>query len=144
MWCPALYYLPPALLELLTPSRRGDKGYGSAATKDQIAFDLAVLAKDRFTVPGVVAQAAAVRNHVQTRKAVATVTAPSPVLHGDEDSLAPIKWGEELAATLPNSTFVSFKGAGHNYPVAAREKSIAALDAFLDRVDGSVPAQGNN
>lgn len=139
-WVLALYYLPPFLLKLLTPSRRGDKGYGRAATKEQIAFDMAVLAKDRFTVPGVVAQAVAVRNHLQTHDAVAAVTAPSLVLHGDEDSLVPIKWGEELAAALPNCTFVRFEGAGHNFPVAARDKVMEALDAFLDGVDGSAAA----
>ena len=105
-----------------------------------MAFDLAVLAKDKFTVPGVVAQAAAVAGHIQTAEAVAAVTLPSLVLHGDEDSLVPIKWGEDLAATLPNSTFVGFEGAGHNFPVAAREKVIETLNAFLNRVDGSVSA----
>lgn len=140
-WALALYYLPPALLKLLIPSRRGDKGYGSGASPERIAFDMAMLAKDRFTVPGVVAQAVAVRNHVQTREAVAAVTAPSLVLHGDEDSLVPIRWGEELAATLPNSTFVSFKGAGHNFPVASPDETIEALNVFLDRLEESGPAQ---
>ncbi|MDP1631912.1 MAG: alpha/beta hydrolase [Caulobacter sp.] len=133
----ALYYLPPSILKRLTPSRDGDQGYGSAASADQIAFDLAVLAKDRFTVSGVVAQAAAVAGHVQTAEAVAAVTLPSLVLHGGDDSLVPIKWAEELAATLPNSAFVTLEGAGHNFMVAAREETLRALDAFIDRVDNA-------
>ncbi len=133
----ALYYLPPFLLKRLTPSRGGDKGYGSAATPEAIATDLAMLAKDPFTVKGVVAQAVAVAEHVQTAEAVAGVTLPALVLHGGDDSLVPIKWGEELAATLPNCTFVRLDGAGHNFLVAAREKTLQALNAFIDRVDQS-------
>jgi 3-oxoadipate enol-lactonase len=133
----ALYYLPPFLLKLLTPSRGGDKGYGSAASPEMIATDLAMLAKDPFTVKGVVAQAVAVAGHVQKAEAVAGVTAPSLVLHGGDDSLVPIKWGEELAATLPNGAFVRLEGAGHNFLVAAREKTLKALEAFIDRVDRS-------
>ena len=133
----ALYYLPPWLLKRLTPSKGGDQGYGAAATADQIAADLAVLKTDKFTVRGVVAQAVAVANHIQTTQAVAGVTLPSLVLHGGDDSLVPIKWAEDLAATLPNSTFVRLEGAGHNFMVAAREKTLEALRAFLDRVDRS-------
>lgn len=136
-WVRGLYYLPPWLLKLLMPNRRGNAGYGSAAPADRIAEDVAMLAKDKSSVPGVVAQAVAIAGHTQTREAIAALTLPSLVLHGDEDATVPFIWGEELARTLPNCTFIPLQGAGHNFLVARRKETLAALSAFLDRVDAT-------
>lgn len=134
-----LYYLPPSLLQLLTPSRGGDKGYGAAATPQAIAADLAVLAKDKFTTKGVIAQAAAMADYRVTLEAVAGLTMPALVLHGDEDSLVPIKWGEELAQILPQGRFVRIPGAGHNYMVAAPDMANRAVLDFTREIDGRQP-----
>lgn len=133
----ALYYLPPAVLRALTPKRRGADSYGSAAPADAVAHDLEVLAKDPFTVPGVVAQAAAIARHVQTREAVAAISVPSLVIHGDEDTAVPFAYGEELADILPASRFVHLKGVGHNFLVAAKDETLKELIAFLGRVDAA-------
>jgi len=131
-----LYYLPEPLLKILFASRRrGDHGYGSAAPLDAVAYDQAMIAKDKFTVPGVVAQAKAIAGYCTTKDAVARLTMPSLVLHGDEDLAVPFKWGEELAATLPNSRLVKFSGAGHNFLVADQKKAIAEVLGFLESVD---------
>jgi pimeloyl-ACP methyl ester carboxylesterase len=82
-----------------------------------------------------VAQAKAIAGYCTTKEAIAGLTMPSLVLHGDEDRAVPFIWGEELAATLPNSRFVKFAGAGHNFLVADREKSAAEVLAFLETVD---------
>ena len=130
----ALYYLPPWALRLLLP-RRGDKGYGSAATPEAVATDMAVLARDRFSVPGVVAQAAAIAGYSTTNEAVAALTMPALVIHGDEDGVVPYAWGVELAEALPHSTFVEVKGAGHNFLVAGGDKTNAIIAEFLSNVD---------
>jgi pimeloyl-ACP methyl ester carboxylesterase len=130
-----LYYLPPGVLRLLLSNRRGDQGYGSAASPQAIAADQAALARDRFVVSGVVAQAAAVAAYSTTREAVATLTMPALVLHGDEDSVVPFKWGQELAQTLPNSRFVKVEGAGHNFLVAGGEPTRQLIVDFIREVD---------
>ena len=135
-----LYYMPPWVLKLLQPNRRGDQGYGSAASPEAIARDQAILAKDKSTTAGVVAQAKAMAGYSTTHEAVAGLTMPSLVLHGDEDSLVPFKWGEELAETLPNSHFVKMEGCGHNFIVAATEKTTEAVLGFLREVDQGAPA----
>ncbi len=132
-----LYYAPPWLLRWLRPNRNPDKGYGSAASAEAIARDEAILAEDRHSVPGLVAQAAAIAGYSTTREAVASLTMPALVLHGDEDSVVPIAWGEELAATLPHARFVKLEGAGHNFLVATQAKATAAVLAFLREVDGA-------
>jgi pimeloyl-ACP methyl ester carboxylesterase len=130
-----LYWLPPPVLKLLTP-RRANNGYGSAASADAIARDMAVLEKDPYTTRGVFAQAEAMSQYRTTRDAIAGLTMPSLVLHGDEDATVPFKWGEELAATLPNSRFVRVPGAGHNFFIAGGDMVNRAVLDFIAEVDG--------
>ena len=136
-----LYYLPPSVLKLLMPDRLGDHGYGSAATPEAIAADLAVLAQDKFTVKGVVAQATAIAAHTTSPEALAGLTMPSMVLHGDEDRLVPFKWGEELARLLPRCRFVRVPGAGHNYLVAAPDMANRAVLDFIREVDAEISSE---
>ena len=131
-----LYYLPPwALQVLLRPRRRGDHGYGSAAPADAVAKDQAMLAKDVSTTRGVLAQAKAMAGYQTTKEAVAALTMPSLVLHGDEDATVPFVWGEELAQILPNSRFVKISGAGHNFIVADTPTTTKAVLEFLAEAD---------
>ncbi|MFO1015918.1 MAG: alpha/beta fold hydrolase [Caulobacteraceae bacterium] len=131
----ALYYLPPAVLRALTPKRRGADAYGTNAPPEAVAHDLAVLDKDPFTVPGVVAQAAAIARHVQTKENVAAIKVPTLVIHGDEDTAVPFAYGQEVAATIPGARFVHLKGIGHNFLVGAKDESLKELNAFFDAVD---------
>jgi 3-oxoadipate enol-lactonase len=135
-----LYYLPPSVLRLLMPNRGGDKGYGSAASPESIAFDQAMVAKDKSSVRGLIAQADAVRNHITTTEAVAALTMPALVLHGGEDSVVPLKWGVELAEALPNSRFIKLEGAGHNFLVARGDEASKAVLDFVRDVDLGVAA----
>ena len=130
-----IYYFPPWLLKLMMPKRTTDAAYGSAADPAHITADKAVLDKDKYNMGGVLAQAVAIAEYVTTRDAVAKLDMPALVLHGDEDSLVPIAWGEELAQTLPNARFDKFRGAGHNYMIAAGEKANEAVLTFVAEVE---------
>jgi len=131
----ALYYLPPSMLKLLMRGGQADHGYGSAANLDAVAVDQAVLAKDKFVVSGVVAQAAAIAAYGTTKEAVAKLTMPSLVIHGDEDHTVPFQWGVELAETLPNSRFLKVEGAGHNFLVAGGEPTRKIIADFINEID---------
>ena len=126
------YYLPRGLVTALFRNRAA---YGSAAPADAVDTDLQMLAGERFTMRGARAQAAAIANYVTTSDAIARLTMPTLVLHGDEDRLVDIKHGRELAAAIPSSRLVVFAGAGHNYLVAANAASTAAVLGFFDEVD---------
>jgi pimeloyl-ACP methyl ester carboxylesterase len=130
-----LYYLPRWILRAMTSGRSRDKGYGSAAPRDRIDADQAMLAKDRYSARGVSAQAAALSNYAVSKDAVATIITPTLVLHGDEDTLVRFAWGVELAETLPDSRFVKLEGSGHNFLVAACETATAAVLDFLSGGD---------
>ena len=128
-----LYYLPPWVLRALQP--RSDQGYGSAASPEEIAEALAMLAKDKFNTGGVVAQAAAIAGYSTTSAAVAALTLPALVLHGDEDGTVPYAYGVELAETLSDSRMVTLEGAGHNFIVAGNAKATKAVLDFIGEVD---------
>jgi len=135
-WILPLYFLPLSVLKLILV-RGGDHGYGSAAPADLVAKDQAMAADDPFTRWGVVRQSLALSNYTASKEAVAKLTMPSLVLHGDEDKLVPLSYGEELASVLPHSTFVRLQGAGHNYFMARGKEANDATVAFLDKVDAA-------
>jgi 3-oxoadipate enol-lactonase len=137
-----LYYLPRPVLRLLMRGRTSAKAYGSAATPERIASDEAMLAKDKSNRRGVIAQAVAVSGHYTTTEAVAKLTMPALVLHGGEDSIVPVKWGVELAETLPNSRYIEFEGAGHNFLVARGDEAARAVLDFVRDVGQRMIAAG--
>ena len=130
-----LYYLPTWVLRLLVSKGTINKGYGSAASPEQIATDLAMIEKDKSNTRGVIAQAVAVSAHNTTREAVAKLDMPALVLHGDEDQLVPFAYGVELAEALPDSRLVKLRGAGHNFLVARSEETAREVLDFVDSVD---------
>jgi pimeloyl-ACP methyl ester carboxylesterase len=131
-----IYSLPRWLVRWVFKRTMKPERYGSAAPREAALQDIAVLMQDRFTMPGVRAQAQAIADYATTReRAQATLTMPVLVLHGDEDEAVPIEKGRELHAMLPHSQYVEFKGAGHNFLVAANEASTAAFLDFIDAVD---------
>ncbi len=137
-------FIVEAVVPELALRRRGadDHGYGSAAPADRVALDQKILAEEKATVAGVAAQANAVARYVNSREAVAGLSMPALVLHGDEDALVPFAWGAELAQTLPNSRFVRFRGAGHNFFIAGGQRANEAVLDFLDDVDRGAPIRG--
>lgn len=142
-WVRALYRWAPWAIDMLIRSRarnaKVEHGYGRNAPADRVAFDQKTLAEDKSTVIGVVAQADAIANYTNTLEAVRGITAPSLVLHGDEDLLVPYAWGVELAQTLPNSRFVKFEGAGHNFFIAGGQAANDAVLDFIGQVDRGEP-----
>ncbi|CAN5297952.1 alpha/beta hydrolase [soil metagenome] len=139
-WLLAMYFLPRFLIKALFKGKVANQGYGSAAAPDAVAKDQAVLAGDKHVVRGVHAQARAIGKYSLTLDEAATLSVPALVMHGDEDGTVPYAGGVELARTL-GVELVTLEGAGHNYLVAAPEKSLTAIKAFIDKVDAAAAAR---
>jgi len=133
-WLRAMYFLPPFVLKALMKSKVPNQGYGSAAAPAAIARDQQMIANDPFSVPGVYAQATAIAEYSLTLETASTLGVPALVMHGDEDGTVPYAGGVELAQTV-GAELITLEGAGHNYLVASPTKSLAAIKAFLDRID---------
>lgn len=135
-----LAYIPASvrrrLLRAVLPTN-----YGTAASPDAVATDLDVLAQERAST-GPLQQQRALRSYSVEPTAIAQIELPALVLHGTEDVVVPLSYGQELADTLPQSDFVTLPGAGHNYLIAHRAAANEHVLAFLDDVDGRTNAHG--
>ncbi len=71
------------------------------------------------------------------RSALPSVTAPTLVIHGDEDPLVPVENGRDAAAAIPGAELMIIKGMGHYLPyrgpwpqivkaISAHTKKVAA------------------
>lgn len=123
------YWLPRTMLLKIARGRL----YGPVAREDRIRRDMALLADDRFSPRGLAAQARAIATHNCLHR-MSEISQPALVLHGSHDAVIPVKWGEELAAALPNGRLVILSGAGHNYLADAADESNTEVLAFLDDV----------
>lgn len=133
---PWVYRLPRWLVRWMLRRAARPENYGSAAPQDAALRDLAVQARDRFTMKGVREQNLAITRYVTTReRARRALTMPVLVLHGDEDPLVDVKYGRELHEILPHSRYVEFAGAAHNYLVAAGDKATRAFIDFIEEAD---------
>ena len=50
------------------------------------------------------------------RKRLGEITAPTLVIHGDDDPLFPLEHGQALAREIPNAELLVLAGVGHEYP----------------------------
>jgi pimeloyl-ACP methyl ester carboxylesterase len=115
--------------------------YGPACPPERKAHDQAVLLADKNHRVALVAQQDALRSYSCTLDQVRALTMPALVLHGTADALVRLDWGRELADALPNSTFITYEGAGHNYLVAIGDKANDDVLAFLEKVDAEAAAE---
>lgn len=133
---PWIYHMPRWLVRWVLRKAAKPENYGSAAPRDAALHDIAVIAGDRWTMKGVREQNMAITKYMTTReRAQAKLTMPVLVLHGDEDPLVDVKFGRELHEILPHSRYVEFKGAGHNYLIAAGERATRSFIDFIEDVD---------
>jgi pimeloyl-ACP methyl ester carboxylesterase len=62
------------------------------------------------------------------RERLATVTAPTLVIHGADDPLILPACGRDTAASIPNADFLLVDGMGHDLPPALYQRVIEAID----------------
>jgi pimeloyl-ACP methyl ester carboxylesterase len=135
-----LTYLPsPVIARVLKQARRPDAphGYGSAAPADKIAHDRSVLAAMGTPVRTSAVQTRAIHRYTITEAEVRAITAPTLVLHGDEDEAVPYSEGVRLHELIAGSELLTMTGAGHNYFVAAAAEANAKVLDFLGAVDAT-------
>lgn len=83
---------------------------------------------DRMHYPaGAGRQLAAVVSNGDRRVAIATIKAPTMVIHGADDPLVPVEAGRDTAANIAGAEITEVPGMGHNLPEALIP---TVLDAF--------------
>lgn len=67
---------------------------------------------------------------------LAAIGQPALVVWGEEDRLIAVRWGRELARTLPRAELVVFPETGHLPPEERPAELAAAIEGFLSRLAG--------
>ncbi|HEV2507164.1 MAG TPA: alpha/beta hydrolase [Mesorhizobium sp.] len=78
-------------------------------------------------------QIAAIAVAGDRRSHLATITAPTLVIHGADDPLIPPACGEDTAASIPNADFMLIAGMGHDLPPALYRTVVDAIDRTAKR-----------
>jgi pimeloyl-ACP methyl ester carboxylesterase len=87
---------------------------------------------------GFTRQIAAVMASGDRRAAVATITAPTMVLHGIDDPLVPVEGGRDTAAVIQGAELREFPGMGHDLPPPLYSAVVDAVDTVAKKA--RVPA----
>ena len=136
--------LPPAKPEamemLITPAPVHREAYienavvtwkifwGSLEFDEEIVRKRAAISYDRAFYPqGIVRQHAAIIASGNRRPRLASITAPTLVIHGSEDPLLPVKHGEDTAEAIPGAEMLIIEGMGHCLPKVAWPQIIEAI-----------------
>lgn len=70
-----------------------------------------------FSPAGLTRQMAAIIADGDRRGRLATITAPTLVIHGEADPLVPVEGGKDTAANIPGAKLKLIAGMGHDLPV---------------------------
>ena len=103
----------------------GSPGYPTDDTvlADRIRSDL-----HRQNHPqGFARQMAAILADGDRRPRLATVTAPTLVVHGTDDPLVPVEGGRDTAASIPGARLVEIPGMGHDLPQALIDRIVGLI-----------------
>lgn len=102
--------------------------YDAQTPRARIAEDFAARLSAPATADGYFAQLAGIRAWRGTRPRLASIAAPTLVIHGETDALVPPENGRLLAGAIANARLVMIPGASHVY---ATDRFDAALDAVM-------------
>lgn len=94
-------------------------------TASRLIIEETLRARDR---QGFGRQIAAIAVAGDRRPQLATVTAPTLVIHGSDDPLFPPACGEDTAASIPGAEFMLIGGMGHDLPAELYAAVAEAID----------------
>ena len=97
---------------------------------------LAARAIDRMVYPeGFARQLAAIVADGSRVTRLGGITAPTLVIHGDQDPLVPLAAGESTASAIPGATLEVVSGMGHDLPETLIPLLVEIIERFTERVE---------
>ncbi|MFA5179948.1 MAG: alpha/beta hydrolase [Syntrophales bacterium] len=78
--------------------------------------------------PGMIRQSLAVLKNGYRKLLIASIEAPTLIIHGDEDPLMSVEGGKEMAQLISGAKLLIINGMGHDMPKEAWPKIIDAID----------------
>ncbi len=109
----------------------GSKGYpfDPVASRERSLSDF----KRSYYPAGFARQYAGVVASPDRRAKLATITAPTVVVHGDIDPLVPVEGGQDTAKHIPGAELRIIPGMGHDFPPELYETIVEAIVAAATR-----------
>lgn len=100
--------------------------------------NLAARSYDRaFYGPGKARQFVAILAHGNRKPKLASITAPTLVIHGTDDPLVPVSGGRDSAEAIPGAELMIIEGMGHDMPHgSAWPLILEAVAAHVRKADG--------
>jgi pimeloyl-ACP methyl ester carboxylesterase len=89
--------------------------------------------------PGLPRQLAAIIDDGCRRERLGSVTAPTLVLHGEDDPLVKLAGGQDTAEHIPGAKLVTFPGWGHDLPMELIEPLAGHVADHARSVSGKAP-----
>ena len=86
-----------------------------------------------FNPPGIQRQMAAIRAGGDRRPKLATIKAPTMVLHGADDPLVPVAGGRDTADNIPGAELRIVPGMGHDLPPALYDIFVETISRAIER-----------
>jgi 3-oxoadipate enol-lactonase len=108
---------------------------------EQVRALLRYFARHRPTSRGALSHLGATIYH-DTVSRLGRIRAPTLVMHGDRDAMAPLANARLLAERIPDAELAIIGGAGHAYALERPEESYAALAGWMDRREPIPPGLG--
>lgn len=110
---------------------------GSLPVDEELCRQLAILNFERMKNP------ASPQNHMKAifashdlhRNAINKISAPTHIVHGDEDPIFPLEHGKATQAAIPGSTLCIIPGLGHNF--SCRELMMPIIREIVSSVKKS-------
>ena len=138
---PKLTRAKPEVMEMLiTPAPEEREAYiensvimwkffwGSLDFDEDLVRKRAAETYDRAFYPeGILRQHAAIISNGNRKDRLASITAPTLVIHGSEDPLLPVDHGKDTAEAIPGAELLVVEGMGHCLPKAAWPQIVEAI-----------------
>ena len=119
---------------------------GPVYPPDEAEVRARVLASaDRAWDPaGFARQICAVYASGDRRASLRTITAPTMVVHGDQDPLVNVGGGRDTVANIDTAELRIIAGMGHDLPPARWDEVLDAIDRVVSRAQGAGRRQDRN
>ena len=102
--------------------------WGSLHFDEDIVRKRAAVSYDRAFYPqGIPRQHAAIISNGDRKSRLASITAPTLVIHGSEDPLLPVEHGKDTAEAIPDVEMLIIDGMGHCLPKVVRTQIVDAI-----------------
>jgi pimeloyl-ACP methyl ester carboxylesterase len=126
-----------ANIEFTVRGMRELSGPGVAFDEERASRVAAALYDRCFCPEGTARQFLALLASGNRRPALAKLTVPTLVIHGDRDPLVPVEHGEDTARAVPGAELLIIEGMGHNLPREEWPRIVAAIAAHTRKTGAS-------